>query len=263
MAAAVLVLVALGAFVAGLVEDSTELTWAAFAMSVLAGVVLAAEEVRRRRAGAAQRARSTPSGTGSGPARTVGPGGGAAGPSETVLDEDPPVRRVSPPPVPPSSPDLYGTGRRSRTEGTDDSGSPDGWRSPSTGTGRAGRAGPPVVPPELFPGDPGDLLGGPVPVRPTAPTAGAAPVAPRPGTGARPPVEDVEMTDFLMVLDLTDEVLVADQQPRYHLERCPHLLGHPVVGLRIDEARAQGFTPCSTCGPIRMLAARERARRSV
>ena len=260
--AAVLVLIALVAFVAGLVEDSTELTWASFAVSVLAGVVLAAGGLRRRRAGAAELARSTPSGTGPEPSSAVR-AGGAAGPPGTVPDEDPPVRRVSPPPVPPSSPDLYGVGRRSRTEGPDDPGSPGGWLSPSPGSGRAGRAGPPLVPPEPFPGDPGGLLGGPVPARPTAPPAGAVPVTPRPGTGTRPPVEDVEMTDFLLVLDLTDEVLVADQHPRYHLERCPHLLGHPVVGLRIDEARAQGFTPCSTCGPIRMLAARERARRSV
>ncbi|TYP81218.1 hypothetical protein BD833_12524 [Blastococcus xanthinilyticus] len=77
-----------------------------------------------------------------------------------------------------------------------------------------------------------------------------------------PPLEEVEVTDLLVVLDLTDEVLVVDEHPRYHLGGCPHLEGHGTIPLPLDEARADGFTPCGTCRPDRTLAARARARRS-
>ena len=38
-----------------------------------------------------------------------------------------------------------------------------------------------------------------------------------------PPVEEVEVTDLLLVVDLKDEVYVVDEQPRYHLAGCVHL----------------------------------------
>jgi len=79
---------------------------------------------------------------------------------------------------------------------------------------------------------------------------------------ADPPVEDVEVTDLLMVVDLKDEVLVIDEHPRYHLAGCAHLAGRATIPLPVDEARADGFTPCAVCEPDRNLADRARARKA-
>jgi hypothetical protein len=77
-----------------------------------------------------------------------------------------------------------------------------------------------------------------------------------------PPVEEVEVTDLLMVVDLTDEVLVIDERPRYHLPGCKHLVGHTGIPLPLDEARTDGFTPCAVCAPDRNLAQRARERKA-
>jgi hypothetical protein len=76
-----------------------------------------------------------------------------------------------------------------------------------------------------------------------------------------PPVEEVEVTDLLLVVDLTDEVLVVDEHPRYHLAGCVHLTGRETIPVPLDEARTDGFTPCAACSPDRTLAERVRARR--
>jgi hypothetical protein len=103
--------------------------------------------------------------------------------------------------------------------------------------------------------------------------AGSGPVEPATGAhavgqsalavraGGEPPVEEVAVADLLLVLDLTTDVLVVDEHPRYHLPRCPHLTGAATVPVPMDEARTVGFTPCGTCTPDRVLAERERARR--
>ena len=77
-----------------------------------------------------------------------------------------------------------------------------------------------------------------------------------------PGVEEVEVTDLLLVVDLTDEVLVVDEHPRYHLEGCRFLGGRETFPLPLDEARTDGFTPCALCAPDRHLADRERARKA-
>jgi hypothetical protein len=71
----------------------------------------------------------------------------------------------------------------------------------------------------------------------------------------------VEVTDLLLVVDLKDEVLVVDEQPRYHVAGCPHLAGRTTIPLPLDEARTDGFTPCGICGPDATLADRVRARK--
>jgi hypothetical protein len=76
-----------------------------------------------------------------------------------------------------------------------------------------------------------------------------------------PPVEEVEVTDLLLVVDLKDDVLVVDERPRYHLAGCAHLAGRTPIPLPLDEARADGFTPCAVCAPDRALAERVRARK--
>jgi hypothetical protein len=77
-----------------------------------------------------------------------------------------------------------------------------------------------------------------------------------------PPVEEVEVTDLLLVVDLTDEVYVLDEHPRYHLAGCVHLRGHTPIPLPLDEARTDGFTPCAVCAPDRNLAEQVRARKA-
>jgi hypothetical protein len=76
-----------------------------------------------------------------------------------------------------------------------------------------------------------------------------------------PPIEEVEVTDLLRVVDLTDEVLVIDEHPRYHLAGCVHVAGRTTIPLPLDEARTDGFTPCAVCAPDRNLADRARARK--
>jgi hypothetical protein len=92
--------------------------------------------------------------------------------------------------------------------------------------------------------------------------AEAAPEKPVTHEPGDPPVEDVEVTDLLLVVDLKDEVLVIDEHPRYHLTGCSRLRGHPTIPLPHDEARADGFTPCGVCEPDHTLAERVRARKA-
>lgn len=77
-----------------------------------------------------------------------------------------------------------------------------------------------------------------------------------------PDVEDVEVTDLLLVVDLKDEVFVLDERPRYHLAGCVHLQGRTPIPLPHDEARTDGFTPCAVCEPDHTLADQVRARKA-
>ncbi|SFP36428.1 hypothetical protein SAMN05660464_2936 [Geodermatophilus dictyosporus] len=141
-------------------------------------------------------------------------------------------------------------------------------RAAAEPAGRAGeRATPatgPAQPPgssspdDDHPGRPEDLTA----------SAGRATGHPAPAaTGAAdasgdPAEEDVEVTDLLIVVDLTDEVLVVDEHPRYHLAGCRWSAGRETVPLPVREARTDGFTPCAVCRPDRHLAEVERTRRA-
>jgi hypothetical protein len=103
----------------------------------------------------------------------------------------------------------------------------------------------------------------PVTAAPASPAADA--VEPPPSAESQdddPPVEEVEVTDLLLVVDLRDDVFVLDEHPRYHLAECPRLVGREAIPLPLDEARTDGFTPCGVCSPDRTMAERERARRA-
>jgi hypothetical protein len=76
---------------------------------------------------------------------------------------------------------------------------------------------------------------------------------------SEPVEEDTDAADLLIVTDLTAEVRVLDERPRYHLAACPWLAARPSLGLPINEARQLGFTPCAVCRPDNTLAARHRA----
>jgi hypothetical protein len=111
----------------------------------------------------------------------------------------------------------------------------------------------------------GDSGSEPSPGDAAAPPAGRSGPHAHPAQPARelpdPPAEEVEVTDLLLVVDLTDEVLVIDERPRYHLAGCVHLRGRTPIPLPLDEARSDGFTPCAVCAPDRNLAEQVRARK--
>lgn len=93
----------------------------------------------------------------------------------------------------------------------------------------------------------------------------AAPVAvePEPPLAVEdPPVEEVEVTDLLVIVDLKDEVLVVDEHPRYHVAGCSWVGSRATIPLPLDEARTDGFTPCAACRPDRTIAGRARASRN-
>ncbi|MDQ4037652.1 MAG: hypothetical protein M3313_04710 [Actinomycetota bacterium] len=77
-----------------------------------------------------------------------------------------------------------------------------------------------------------------------------------------PSEEDVDMADLLLIIDLSDEVLVVDRRPRYHIAVCGHLDGRDAIPLPVNEAREDGFTPCGRCRPDATLAGRSRRARS-
>ena len=226
-AAAVLVLLGLGLFVGGLATGARGLFWACVGVCAVAAVLLVV--ARRRDAGppAGRRLASATTGDGESP---------------DVQSDTPPV---PPPTVRPSTPPVPPPAVRSRTP-PDPPPAGGSWHSADSGPGAPGSVARPA----------GDGATGDGPGSVPASAAGGAEQ-----TG-EPPVEDVEVTDLLLVMDLTDEVLVVDEHPRYHVPGCRHLAGHPAIPLPLDEARTDGFTPCGLCAPDRTLAQRVRARRA-
>jgi hypothetical protein len=126
----------------------------------------------------------------------------------------------------------------------------------SSGNAPSGDGGAAAAPSEQSPGDGAHAIGAsePVAIVPEDPAV--------PEDLGDPPVEEVEVTDLLLVVDLTDEVLVVDEHPRYHLAGCAHLAGRTAIPLPLDEARTDGFTPCGVCEPDRHLAEQVRARKA-
>ena len=248
LGAALLVLVALGLFVGGIATGATAFYWACVAVSVLAAVLLF---TAWRQMGSADddAADETPE------ALPVKPPAGRAPVAErrpaattVVLSKAPPadVAGADPEPAQAEAEPVPGPDSAAR------------HRSPDAGDVRVG------APVQEVPV--GRVSG--------ATAAGAAderadePVAEPPGApvladdGGEPAVEEVEVTDLLLVVDLHDEVLVVDEHPRYHVDGCPWLTGRTTIPLPLDEARTDGFTPCGQCTPDRHLAQVERARRA-
>ena len=101
----------------------------------------------------------------------------------------------------------------------------------------------------------------PEPPTPAEQTARQAPVAQPPPPDEEPGEEATDASDLLVVSELTAEVRVVDEHPRYHLGTCAWLSGKPTLPLPVNEARQLGFTPCAYCEPDAVLAARHRAAR--
>ena len=246
LTAGLLVLVALGLLVAGVVSGSTALYWGCVAVSVLAGVLLLAA----RRSSPVARPQPDPARRPPGPAEGAATGsasGPATGPvsdGATGAQEDrstgpigsPGATASRRPAVPPAA------RAAASTDATVDVPPETDGRQESPAVVAPPAAGSPAAGPP-----PADSTGGP---------------RPGSGDGGDPPVEEVEFTDVLLVMDLRDEVSVVDGHARYHRRDCPRLPGGTVVALPLDQARAVGFSPCGVCTPDRHLAAVERARRS-
>jgi hypothetical protein len=115
----------------------------------------------------------------------------------------------------------------------------------------------PTTTPEPATTAPSTTPGSAAPAADQAPPAKVPPAPDLPDPG----VEEVEVTDLLIVVDLKDEVLVVDEHPRYHLAGCRWLGSRETIPLPLDEARTDGFTPCAVCSPDRNLAERARARK--
>jgi len=73
-----------------------------------------------------------------------------------------------------------------------------------------------------------------------------------------PGIEVVSAADAARVARMTDEVLVVDGRPRYHVPGCVHVVTRPSEPLDVSEAVELGFTPCSLCNPDRTLLANTR-----
>ncbi|GAB3466066.1 hypothetical protein [Actinophytocola sediminis] len=101
----------------------------------------------------------------------------------------------------------------------------------------------------------------PEPERLVEQTVRQAPVAAPPPPPEDPAEEPTDAADLLVVSELTVEVKVVDEHPRYHLGTCGWLADRPTLPLPVNEARQLGFTPCAYCGPDAVLAARHRAAR--
>ncbi|WP_448607977.1 hypothetical protein [Geodermatophilus sp. URMC 60] len=262
LAAGLLVLLGLGAFVGGILTGTTALYWACVAACGVAAVLLVVARLRMAREASEfdRRASEVParpeaSGTGTSGARRTAP--------QPVVVQDTAAPR---PPEPPRGP----AGATA-------------VRPPEPGSGPQPGAAP--VPVEPRPEEPAAGPSEPPPAEPVIEPTHAVPLGapagdrhPEDGTPERrgaheprevpvdtgtgePGEEDVEVTDLLLVVDLDDEVLVVDEHPRYHLAGCPFLEGREAIGLPMVEARTDGFTPCATCRPVRHLADTERDRR--
>lgn len=73
------------------------------------------------------------------------------------------------------------------------------------------------------------------------------------------PEERPDAAAAALVAGLDDEVLVIDEQPRYHVPGCRTLLTASLIPLPAHEAVELGFTPCGWCTPDRTLAGRHPA----
>ncbi|QYN20978.1 hypothetical protein [Amycolatopsis sp. DSM 110486] len=92
----------------------------------------------------------------------------------------------------------------------------------------------------------------------TAETATASATEKAPVRETPPAEENTSAEDLAVVKELEDLVVVVDEYPRYHLVDCPWLSGRDTIPIGVGEARQLGFTPCARCGPDAVLAAAHR-----
>jgi hypothetical protein len=99
----------------------------------------------------------------------------------------------------------------------------------------------------------------PASVSDDAPASAEEDAAAQPVEDDDPGEEQTDEADLLVVSDLEDEVVVVDEYPRYHLTQCVWLADRELIPIGVSEARQLGFTPCVRCGPDAKLAEQHRA----
>lgn len=104
------------------------------------------------------------------------------------------------------------------------------------------------------------VAAGPAPAAPApaAPASVAPPAVVPPEGVVEPDEEDPDAADALVLGALSEEVLVVDEHPRFHLGSCPWLVGRTTTALSATEAVELGFSPCALCRPSQVLAAQSR-----
>jgi len=81
------------------------------------------------------------------------------------------------------------------------------------------------------------------------------------GPDGAPPEEPHDAEAAARAAEMSDEVFVVDELPRYHVAGCRSLIGSAVIPLSAREAMDLGFTPCAWCAPVRSLTTRRAAAR--
>ena len=123
-----------------------------------------------------------------------------------------------------------------------------GGSAAASATADEGEAAGPADP--VATGAPESTAGEAVPAESTFPAADA---------DGEPPEEPPDVAASALVAALDDEVVVIDEQPRYHVKGCRALAGKALIPLPAREAIELGFTPCGWCTPDRTLASRHPA----
>lgn len=240
--AALLVLVAVALLVGGLGNGDTTLLWVSVGVSVLAGVVLLVQTTLRSRTAAA----------------TAGESAGST--SKAAVAQAMPVSSADPVRTTPAADGASSTGDGPLTALASGTAAPAATAdSPPSGVpASSAPAGSPGTPSAEGPASE-ESVAAAVGSHAARPVGADGPVV---AADEEPPEEEVEVTDLLLVLDLTDEVVVVDEHPRYHLAGCTQTAGQEEIPVPMDEAREDGFTACGACGPDRHLAEIERGRRA-
>ncbi|WP_328617619.1 hypothetical protein OHS18_16230 [Amycolatopsis sp. NBC_00355] len=222
----VLVLAALGLLVTALITASSLWAWVSIGLSVLAGVMLVADWLRRRRRAAAPTVER---------AEPVEP----AEPSEPAADTKPGL--FTEPEKPAENP---------------------AEEEQTVLIPAAGELGDPADTPEPDvveePAEkPAEEPSG-ASAASAASAGSAAKEEPAPADDAEPGEESTSAADIALLADLDDEVFVVDEHPRYHLRVCAWVGIRDTIPIGIGEARQLGFTPCARCGPDETLVAAHR-----
>ncbi|GAB3481329.1 hypothetical protein [Amycolatopsis cihanbeyliensis] len=220
----ILVLAALGGVVTALITADSLWAWISIGLSVLAGVLLLVDLLRRRsKAQQPVDAKETDGEEADG--ETERPAGDSAESAESVQSAETAVvdERPEQTALLPAAGELSGGGTDDTA--TEDSGTEDSRAEDSRAEDTANLEEPQAAK------DAGD---------------------------GEPGVEETDAADALVVSELDVEVVVVDEHPRYHLSGCGWLGERDTIPIELAEARELGFTPCARCTPDTTLAAAHR-----
>jgi hypothetical protein len=234
----ILVVAALALLVTALITATSLWAWVSIGLSVLAGVILLFDWLRRRKRSAAAEAEPSTEDT-AGTEDTKDGENTAEAPAEDDAEPTALLPATGELGDPADVPDPV-----IEPEGDEPEDSSPAVVGATVGT-TAGESPAPAAEPA------GSGLGA---TKVTKPDSAAPPAARENAPGE----EETDEDDLAIVSDLEDEVVVVDEYPRYHLVDCGWLSGRDTIPIAVGEARQLGFTPCSRCGPDAVLAAAHR-----